>query len=53
MRFHGGVRDGNHSDEELKRYAREIEQYLKAGLDVYAYFNNDWHGYAINNALTL
>jgi uncharacterized protein YecE (DUF72 family) len=53
IRFHGGVRDGNYSDEELKRYAREIERYLKSGLDVYAYFNNDWHGYAINNALML
>ena len=53
LRFHGGAHDGNYSESELKKSAREIERLLQSGLDVYAYFNNDWHGYAIDNALTL
>lgn len=53
MRFHGGQHDGNYSDAELSAYAREIKDYLESGLDVYAYFNNDWHGYALQNAMTL
>jgi uncharacterized protein YecE (DUF72 family) len=53
LRFHGAAHDGNYNESELKKSAREIERFLKSGLDVYAYFNNDWHGYAIDNALTL
>jgi uncharacterized protein YecE (DUF72 family) len=53
LRFHGGSTDGNYSDAELSSYSREIKTYLESGLDVYAYFNNDWHGYALQNAATL
>jgi uncharacterized protein YecE (DUF72 family) len=53
MRFHGGPQDGNYTDPELSAYAREIKDYLESGLDVYAYFNNDWHGYALQNAMLL
>jgi uncharacterized protein YecE (DUF72 family) len=53
MRFHGGPNDGNYSQGELASYAREIDGYLRAGLAVYAYFNNDWHGYALKNAAGL
>jgi uncharacterized protein YecE (DUF72 family) len=53
MRFHGGRDDGNYSEAELAAYSREIKGYLKTGFAVYAYFNNDWHGYALENAATL
>jgi uncharacterized protein YecE (DUF72 family) len=26
---------------------------LDDGVDVYAYFNNDWYGHAVNDALVL
>jgi len=53
MRFHGGPADGNYTLDQLEKAAAEIQSYLKSGLDVYAYFNNDWHGYALRNAQTL
>lgn len=53
MRFHGGRDDGNYSRSELAGYCREIKGYLESGLDVHAYFNNDWHGYALENAIML
>jgi len=53
MRFHGGHYDGNYDDATLGVYAREIEAYLKSGLDAYVYFNNDLHGHALKNAATL
>jgi uncharacterized protein YecE (DUF72 family) len=53
MRFHGGSDNGNYSETELSSYSREIRAYLRSGLDVYAYFNNDWHGYALKNAAML
>ncbi len=54
LRFHGAPQDaGNYSAAQLQAYAREIRRWLDSGLDVYGYFNNDWHGYAIANALTL
>jgi uncharacterized protein YecE (DUF72 family) len=53
MRFHGGRYDGNYSDDALALRATEIIGYLKSGLDVYAYFNNDLHGHALQNAATL
>jgi uncharacterized protein YecE (DUF72 family) len=54
LRFHGAPQDGgNYSAARLQAYAREINGWLGSGLDVYGYFNNDGHGYAIANALTL
>ena len=54
LRFHGAPQDGgNYRADQLAASAREINEWLDAGLDVYGYFNNDWHGYAIANALTL
>jgi len=42
-----------YSDQELEREARQIEEWLKAGRDVYIYFNNDAYGYAVKNGLRL
>ena len=54
IRFHYGSRgrNGNYSERELEEWAQRIEA-LRAGADVYAYFNNDWHGYAVKNGLWL
>ena len=50
IRFHYGSRgrDGNYSESELEEWARRIEAWSEKA-DVYAYFNNDWKGYAVRN----
>ncbi|MEW5899538.1 MAG: DUF72 domain-containing protein [Bacillota bacterium] len=55
VRMHGpqAMFGSAYSSEELGELAREIKEWLSAGLDVYVYFNNDFHGYAIANAREL
>jgi uncharacterized protein YecE (DUF72 family) len=50
VRFHFGSRGrrGNYSKTELETWAKRIEQWRRE-VDVYAYFNNDWEGFAIDN----
>jgi uncharacterized protein YecE (DUF72 family) len=54
VRFHHGSRGrrGNYSESELEEWAQRIEGW-RQNADVYAYFNNDWEGYAIRNGLWL
>lgn len=54
VRLHHGSRgrDGNYSQTELESWARRIAQW-RSRREVYAYFNNDWSGYAPANAQTL
>ena len=54
VRFHHGRRGrgGNYSATELQQWARRIAQWRRQ-TDVYAYFNNDWNGFAPANALYL
>jgi uncharacterized protein YecE (DUF72 family) len=54
IRFHQGSRGrrGNYSDAELSEWAGRVRR-LAANGDVYAYFNNDWEGFAPRNALAL
>jgi uncharacterized protein YecE (DUF72 family) len=54
VRFHYGSRgrNGNYSKRELEAWARRIERW-RAEVDVYAYFNNDWEGYAVRNGVWL
>ena len=54
VRFHYGRRgrDGNYSDRELEEWARRIDLW-RGSIDVFAYFNNDWQGYAVRNGLAL
>jgi uncharacterized protein YecE (DUF72 family) len=54
IRFHHGKRGrgGNYSERELEEWAQRIEAWRRR-VDVYAYFNNDWQGYAPRNALRL
>jgi uncharacterized protein YecE (DUF72 family) len=54
LRFHYGAsgRHGNYSERELAAWAERIAGWRHAA-DVYAYFNNDWEGYAVKNGLRL
>jgi uncharacterized protein YecE (DUF72 family) len=54
VRFHHGSRGhgGNYSDGELEEWAQRLGAWGERG-DVYAYFNNDWEGFAPRNALYL
>ncbi len=54
VRFHYGSRgrDGNYSATEIESWARRIAAWRRTH-EVYAYFNNDWRGYAPANALAL
>jgi uncharacterized protein YecE (DUF72 family) len=49
LRFHHGGGDGNYSHRQLGVWTRRIEEW-RARVDVYAYFNNDWGGFAVENA---
>ena len=53
LRFHGNRYGGSYSPQYLTARANEIQIYLADGLDVYAYFNNDAEGYAVQNAADL
>ena len=54
VRFHHGSRGrrGNSSDRELEEWAGRLAGW-RARADVYAYFNNDWEGFAVSNGLKL
>ena len=54
MRLHYGHRGrrGNYSATELDEWARELGR-LARRAEVFAYFNNDWEGFAVRNALGL
>ena len=54
VRFHHGSRGraGNYSQRELEEWAARIAAW-RLDTDVYAYFNNDWRGFAPANAKTL
>ena len=53
VRFHTGRgRDGNYGDKSLTGWAEQIREWRRR-IDVFAYFNNDRHGFAIANAQTL
>jgi len=55
VRFHGPHADrdpyhGRYGGRRLWRAARRMEEWLEAGVDVYAYFNNDYEGHAVADA---
>jgi uncharacterized protein YecE (DUF72 family) len=54
VRFHHGKRgrNGNYSERELEEWAQRIEAWAVEH-EVFAYFNNDWNGYAVRNGLWL
>jgi len=54
IRMHGSkvLFSSKYTDKELKTLSQKIKNWLKSK-DVYVYFNNDFHGYAIENAKEL
>ena len=55
VRFHGTGRkyDGNYTEEMLQDWAGRLQELSRGLDDVWVYFNNDAHGYAVHNALRL
>jgi uncharacterized protein YecE (DUF72 family) len=53
LRYHGGHGGGSYTSQALATQARYVKQYLADGLDVFAYFNNDARGHAVENAADL
>ena len=57
VRLHGPDREhlyaGSYTDEDTRWWAERIREWAGAGLDVYAYFNNDGGGNAVRNAAAL
>jgi uncharacterized protein YecE (DUF72 family) len=52
LRFHAGSEGGRYTEAELELWARRIEEWRER-IDVYAYFNNDWQGFALANGASL
>jgi uncharacterized protein YecE (DUF72 family) len=54
VRFHYGHRGrrGNYSESELRAIATRLTELAEGG-EVFAYFNNDWEGFAVRNGLRL
>lgn len=54
IRMHRGQEPGGgFTTAELTSWASQIRALRNAGKEVYLYFNNDWGGYAIRDAMTL
>jgi uncharacterized protein YecE (DUF72 family) len=55
LRFHGRERlyASDYSDEDLGYYSGRIAGWLAEGKEVWAFFNNDFYGFAVKNALRL
>ncbi len=54
VRFHHGHRGrrGNYSDTELQEWAERLRDWSRR-VEILAYFNNDWEGFAVRNGLRL
>jgi uncharacterized protein YecE (DUF72 family) len=54
VRLHHGRRGrrGNYSKTELEEWARRVAQWRRRA-QVFLYFNNDWEGFAVENARSL
>lgn len=58
VRFHGpdavnAKYQGRYTGRRLRRPAQRLTEWLDDGVDVFAYFNNDWHGNAVRDATWL
>jgi uncharacterized protein YecE (DUF72 family) len=54
IRMHRGQEAaGGFTRKELSAWAAQIRSLASAGKEVYVYFNNDWEGYAIKDAMRL
>jgi len=54
VRFHYGRRGrrGNYAETELREWAARLAETAQEA-EVLAYFNNDWEGFAVRNAMAL
>lgn len=55
VRFHGPAAiankyHGRYGPRRLSRPARKLRAWIESGVDVYAYFNNDYEGHAVADA---
>jgi uncharacterized protein YecE (DUF72 family) len=55
VRFHGpqaaaNPYHGRYGGARLWRPARQLDEWLRSGIDVFAYFNNDYEGHAVSDA---
>ena len=50
---HGHLYAGSYPDADLRWWADRVREWESGGRDVYLYFNNDGHGHAVRNAVTL
>ncbi len=55
LRFHGREQlyASDYSEGDLQYFAEIITKWLNEGKEVWAFFNNDFHGYAVKNAARL
>lgn len=55
IRLHGRnqLYVSDYSEEVLKTYADKIAAWLSDGRNIWVFFNNDYHGYAVKNAIRL
>lgn len=55
LRFHGREQlyASDYEDDVLNEYGRKIYRWLADGKEVWVFFNNDYHGYAVKNARRL
>jgi uncharacterized protein YecE (DUF72 family) len=58
VRFHGpdavhAKYQGRYTGRRLRRPAQRLTEWLDDGVDVFAYFNNDWDGNAVRDATWL
>lgn len=55
LRMHGShvMYGDRYTLDELRWWVEKIRSFLAEGRDVYVYFNNDWEGHAVRNALEL
>jgi uncharacterized protein YecE (DUF72 family) len=54
IRMHRGQEPGGgFLPDDLRVWARQLRGLASVGKDVYIYFNNDWEGYAIRDAMLL
>lgn len=53
LRMHGDEHSPKYAPETLSRWAKIVLTWVREGRDVFVYFNNDVHGYAIADARAL
>jgi uncharacterized protein YecE (DUF72 family) len=55
LRFHGREKlyASDYSDDDLGYYSGRIAGWLEEGKEIWAFFNNDFYGFAVKNALRL